>query len=511
MAAASLNEEEFDDLMTKKDSENTQKATKKAVTIFKEYLFERNYSEDFENLDKNDLGRVLSRFYVEARRSDGDHYKTGSLHSVRAGLNRHLRQNYHLGAETIDIIRDREFVAANKAFRTAIAELKRIGKGDVQHHQVIDGNDIAKLYSSDVFDQNTPTGLQLKVWFELMLYICRRGRENLRKLNKDHFVMATDSYGRQYVTQAVDEFKSNKTLEDNQSSRTDAGRMYETYTDKCPVRSFMKYRSKLNPESETLFQTPKSVIPSDVDSPWYKKRPVGKHTLGNFMSVMSKQARLSRPYTNHCIRATCISILDSKGFSARDICQISGRASEGSHSNYIGEANDAQIQELSDAISHSIGLQPLPVLAHATDLNTSNTRLSTLAVPENDTSLDFDVANQDMDLELPSSQLAFLEEIVERDVVSANDTNDENSELVDAALPGKTVSTLTVPAQNPGAVITSSTTRRTMHIQSLQQQGPFAVDLYNCNVIINYYIVNLDIKDFSYLPDEKSPLHCSCH
>ena len=333
------------------------------------------------------------------------------------------------------------------AFRAAIVELKKIGKDDVQHHQAIEENDIAKLYRSGVFDQNSSTGLQLKVWFELMLYICRRGRENLRELKKDHFVVATDSDGRQYVTQAVDEL-TKKTREDNQSSRTDTGRMYETSTDQCPVRSFMKYKSKLNPECETLFQTPKSAIPSDVDSPWYKKMPVGKHTLGNFMSLISKQAQLSRPYTNHCIRATCISILDSMGFSARDICQISGHANEGSLSSYIGKADDGRKQELSDAISHSIGLQPLLALPRATDSNISNTEVLASAVSkalENDTSLNFDVANKDMDLEMSSSQLAFLEEIIEQDVVSANDTNNESSLSVDAALPGKTVST--VPAQ----------------------------------------------------------------
>ena len=190
---ASLNDEEFDDLLNRKDSENTQKATKKAVTVFREYLSAKNRPEDFENFEKDELGNVLSRFYVEARRSDGNHYKTSSLNGVRAGLNRHLKQNYYLGSRTIDIIRDKDFVAANMAFRAAIVELKKIGKGDVQHHQAIDENDIAKLYRSGVFDQNSPTGLQLKVWFELMLYICRRGRENLRELKKDHFVVATDS------------------------------------------------------------------------------------------------------------------------------------------------------------------------------------------------------------------------------------------------------------------------------------------------------------------------------
>ena len=124
------------------------------------------------------------------------------------------------------------------------------------------------------------------------------------------------------------------------------------------------------------------------------------------------------------------------GFSARDICQISGHANEGSLSSYTGKVSDERKQELSDAILHSIGLQPLLTLASATDSNISKVSAPAVSkAPENDTSLDFDVANQDMDLEMSSSQLAFLEEIIEQDVVSANDTNNENSLSVDVMLP----------------------------------------------------------------------------
>ena len=83
-----------------------------------------------------------------------------------------------------------------------------------------------------------------------------------------------------------------------------------------------------------------------------------------------------------------------------------------------------------------MGLQPLLTLASATDSNISKVSAPAVSkAPENDTSLDFDVANQDMDLEMSSSQLAFLEEIIEQDVVSANDTNNENSLSVDVMLP----------------------------------------------------------------------------
>ena len=55
--------------MKKKDSENTQKATKKGGNCFQWVsvtVLEKNHPEDFKNFDKDELGNVLSRFYVEA-------------------------------------------------------------------------------------------------------------------------------------------------------------------------------------------------------------------------------------------------------------------------------------------------------------------------------------------------------------------------------------------------------------------------------------------------------------
>ena len=52
--------------------------------------------------------------------------------------------------------------------------------------------DLKKLYESDVFNQNSPETLQNKVFFEVMLYFCRRGRQNLRELKKTDFSFSTD-------------------------------------------------------------------------------------------------------------------------------------------------------------------------------------------------------------------------------------------------------------------------------------------------------------------------------
>ena len=90
--------------------------------------------------------------------------------------------------------------------------------------------------------------------------------ENLRKLNRDHFEVAKDSNGRKCVYQCKDEM-SKRIRGDNMKSRVDAGRMYTTGGPGCPVASFEKYVSKLNPNHTGLFQAPLRCAPSDEYKP----------------------------------------------------------------------------------------------------------------------------------------------------------------------------------------------------------------------------------------------------
>lgn len=83
---------------------------------------------------------------------------------------------------------------------------------------------------------------------------------------------------------------------------------------RCPVSSFLKYLSKLNPMNLYLWQRPKASFKHHAcedDPVWYENAAVGHNSLGEMMTNMSKLARLSRIYTNNCIRGTYVAILDS--------------------------------------------------------------------------------------------------------------------------------------------------------------------------------------------------------
>ena len=107
--------------------------------------------------------------------------------------------------------------------------------------------DIRKLYHQTVYmSLDSPQGLLNKVLFETILYFCRRGRENIRKLDSSVFEIKYDADGRKYITKVKSEQTKNHQGTTNEDE-SDGGRMYATGSIMCPVSSFEKntYRNEI--------------------------------------------------------------------------------------------------------------------------------------------------------------------------------------------------------------------------------------------------------------------------
>ena len=102
------------------------------------------------------------------------------------------------------------------------------------------------------------------------------------------------------------------------------------------------------------FQRPK--FARDIKNPdiWYDNMSVGTHTLGNKMKLLSKDLEfcLSREYTNHCLRATSITLLDC--FEARHVMTVSGHKSESSIRSYTRTCDD-QKRKMARKIAEATG------------------------------------------------------------------------------------------------------------------------------------------------------------
>ncbi|XP_041103640.1 uncharacterized protein LOC121314434 isoform X3 [Polyodon spathula] len=294
-------------------SENTRLATRYAVRIFREYLSEKSQSLDFENMDKEALCKVLRSFYDEARSKSGQLYSKSSLISIRSSLNRYLNEPPY--CRTLDLTKDPELRSANLTLAAVIRKLEEQGAGPVVQKQAITRADLRKLYTSSVFNTSTPFGLLNKVWFETCMYFCTRGRENQRELEEDSFGLAVDEDGRKFVYfKALGPYHKSRSASWSKK-RTDSDednlpRMYETRTEFCPYASFVKYISKRNSLCKAFFQRPRDHC-SESDVTWYENKAIGKNLLGTRMQMLSRAAKLSKTYTNHCIGAVSIATLNS--------------------------------------------------------------------------------------------------------------------------------------------------------------------------------------------------------
>ncbi|CAC5391943.1 unnamed protein product [Mytilus coruscus] len=122
--------------------------------------------------------------------------------------------------------------------------------------------------------------------------------------------------------------------------------MYTTGTDRCPVKSFVKYLKKHNYARNRLFLHLKNSY-SEQDDIWFRNEPIGPNPMKVFMKNLSKSTKISREYTNHCIRSTCITLLDYCGFQSRHIMTISGHRNEASLSSYCYDTSDKQKKSMS--------------------------------------------------------------------------------------------------------------------------------------------------------------------
>lgn len=209
--------EEIDEKKKNASAKRTLQGNKMASGVFREYLLEKGIDSNFEEFDEHVLDDKLARFYIDARKKDGTKYRSGSLESIRHGINRYLKGPPF--NKPFDIIKDSQFRGSNQTYEAARADLKQAGLGTTVHYPEIPDCDLQKLYSSMYLSQSTPSGLFNKVQFDIRMYFCRRGAENMHMMSKTTFSLKTDpESGLQYITKSTDELTKNHRGNDKENT-----------------------------------------------------------------------------------------------------------------------------------------------------------------------------------------------------------------------------------------------------------------------------------------------------
>lgn len=339
---------EMDAMEIEEETDSSKIHVRQYVKKFKDFLVEKKLSPEIESMEESRLAEYLRYFYSSLRKQDGGFFSPSSLGCIRAALHRYLTSAPV--SRPINLMKDATFLSANKMLKALASKYIKTG-GKEKRFDSIEKEDLIKL--RNYFQRENPTQLQDEVIFNILLHFGQRGREHLRLLTKSSISFSSDSDGRDYAFISEGLPSKNRRASIKRSDYEDfkQARMYanpEESEENCPLQALKLYISKMN-ANESLFPKPLNKFNNTV---WYSTKAVrGKDWLGRFMSELSKKAKLSKQYTNHCIRVTTVSKLHDSGFNLSDISAVTGHKSEAGVKRYIRYKDDRSLATFSNALS----------------------------------------------------------------------------------------------------------------------------------------------------------------
>ena len=339
---------ELDELEKENTPRSSLQQTTANISRFRTFLTEKNLSSDIDKVPPAILDTYLRYFYSSLRTKDGKLYAPKTLICIRAAIHRYFQIN----RPNVNIIEDRSFCQSNRMLKTMVAKFKKSGQEvSKERYPVIQKKDMEKIRL--YFDRSTPMKLQEEIIFNLLYYFGLRGRETLPHLTKDSFSLETSSTGKVFLTIQHEILSKNAkaSLRTKDFNDIKTYRMYEypEKSEECPIVAWKLYIEMIS-DSPYLFPKPSAMQIHRRKKNFCEKQPLGKHSIDNLMSNLSRKIDLSRMYTNHCIRVTMITGLKEHGFSNAEISDISGHKNPHSVDRYFRRRKDEDLENMADSL-----------------------------------------------------------------------------------------------------------------------------------------------------------------
>ena len=385
---------ELEQLAKPKFARQTEYCRKSIKTMFLDYL----KTKDINGIpnDKKQLDSLLSSFWPSLKKVDGTKFRASTMKVHRQNLRSVLSED-----NNIDIFTDYDFKNSHNIFNNNLALLKEQGLGYVKHHADITKDDMKKIVES--LDTNNNVELQWLSWLFVMLFYCRRGIENLSKMEKNHFVVSLID-GQPRVEYIYNERTKNH-RETNESIESGGVLPHVRGNSKSPAMIFYTYFQSLNKENIYLWQRPNPLF-LQAGQCWYQNKKQGLHTLSTMMKAISQRCSIEAEYTNHSIRAATCTLLGEIGYSDLDVQAISQHKSVNALGIYkrvkIDKKNEMAINlaktlgidqpscstnnHATNIVSTTGSQQTVPVMVNSNDndskLNNTNNNVNISDLPE---------------------------------------------------------------------------------------------------------------------------------
>lgn len=192
--------------------DNLEESVKKSVISLRD--FARRKEKDFQfviSLSPSELAGFLKDFFLALKEqsalspspSEDDNGAVASLGKIRSDL-----CDYFKKVMSVDITTGSEFsecnlivddVAQSQTKDGSVVKNAVMKKHTRQRTFTFETNELRQIYMSEAMNLDQPETLQNKVFFDVCMYICNRGKDFLRLMTKNDFEVSTDQNGRRYV------------------------------------------------------------------------------------------------------------------------------------------------------------------------------------------------------------------------------------------------------------------------------------------------------------------------
>ena len=337
-----LNDANIGEFIEKNKNVNTAKKTKTDLNVWKRWCSSIGEARELENIPPSELDRLLCHFFINIKKQDGTEFEPSTLTSFQRSFGRHLRD---LG-KPYCLFNDKEFAQSRATLESKRKQLRQKGKGRRPNKALgLSEEEMEKLWSTNQLGDHCPEALIRTVWLNNTMHFGWRARDEHRRVLVGDLEVRRDEgeEALEYVIWHTE--RGSKTRNGGSEfgpERYFNPRMYATGGERCPVKFFKTYLARRPVEMRKPDDPFYLAVKKPTNNIWFKKQPLGVHSLGNFMKTMAAAANLDGKHTNHSARRTMISTLRHQNVDPLDISQLSGHKNLKSIDSYSAVSEDQQ-------------------------------------------------------------------------------------------------------------------------------------------------------------------------
>ncbi|XP_070286984.1 uncharacterized protein KIAA1958 homolog [Myotis yumanensis] len=311
--------DDLNDLCTSAVSPNTTKATRYALNVWRYWCMTNGLKDhtDITKIPAVKLNELLENFYVTVKKSDGSDFLATSLHAIRRGLDRILK-NAGVGFS----ITSSTFSSSTKKLKEKLWVLSKAGMSGARSRNIIyfSLSDEEEMWQAGCLGDDSPITLLSTVVKYNSQYLNMRTLQEHADLMYGDIELLKDPQNQPYFARTDNVKRESRSA----STRICHGKIYHEHSrghKQCPYCLLYKYmyihRPPTQMEAKSPFYLTARKEAVDMGSVWYEEQRMGLRSLRGIVPNLAKKVKLE-----NCENFTFVSFTQvSRRLGSHSCCQ----------------------------------------------------------------------------------------------------------------------------------------------------------------------------------------------